>query len=306
MSLSPTFFRDRSSRPPLVGGAGGPVFYLSPMISRFLCALFLLIAAGGCQETGLGPRDTSPVAPGIAGATVSPSTVNIDSLTPSNGSYQITLTISARASDGDGQGDIASVRAEAIRPGAGTAFVQTTLLDNGVAPDLVAGDSIFSGTLTMHTARSQSGVYRIRCIAQDRSALRSRGVETACFVTRNNTPPVLDSLSLSAPDTVTRPSTGVLLFRVSIAAADSDGLGDIRRVFIENLGTLTRNTLLDDGRVLQPGSITSGDSLAGDGVFSITFGLPSDASPAEIHFRLQAVDAAQDTSRSVLYTLVVQ
>jgi hypothetical protein len=308
MSLTPTSLYDRSSRLPLSGGAGGPVFFLSPMISRFLSALALLFALGaaGCEEAGLAPRDSSPIAPGVSNPGVSPSTVNIDSLTPSGGIYEITLTVSATATDADGQGDLVSVRAEAIRPGGGAAFIQGTLHDDGVSPDLASGDSIFTGTLVIRTTRSQAGVYRIRCIAQDRATLRSRGVEAACFVTRNNTPPAIDSLSLSAPDTLVRPASGSLLFRVSIAAGDSDGLGDIGRVFMENLATLTRFTLLDDGGTAQTGGITSGDSLAGDGIFTITFGLPSSAPAGILHYRLQALDAAQDTSRSVPYTLVIE
>ena len=278
------------------------------MIPRIFCSLAIAISlgAGGCENAGLDPSDSSPVPPRAASPHVSPETVNIDSLTPAGSTYGITLTVSVRASDPDGQGDLSSVLAEAMRPGEGASFAQTSLHDDGIAPDTTAGDSVFSGTLFFYATRPQAGVYRVRFVAQDRAALRSTGVEATCNLIRNNAVPVLDSLSLAAPDTLVRPPSGSLLFRVSIAAQDSDGLSDIQRVFMENLATLTRFTLLDDGGAPQPGGVTSGDSLAGDGIFSITFGLPSSAPSGVLQYRLQAVDAAQDTSTSVPYTLVVQ
>jgi hypothetical protein len=265
-----------------------------------------LFMAGGCEETGLDTTDFPANPPDVAAPGVSPGTVDIDALTPSGTTYTFDLTLSVKAFDPNGQGDLAAVRAEAFRPGSGSSFVQASLHDDGASPDAIAGDSVYSGTLTIRTERSEAGLYRVRFVAQDRAGLRSRGLEGVCAVTRNNAPPSLIAESLAAPDTVTRPPSGTLLFRVSIAAEDSDGLADIQRVFLENLATLTRFTLLDDGGVQQPNGVTSGDSLAGDGVFSITFGLPSTAPAGTLQYRLQAVDAALDTSNSIPYTLVVQ
>lgn len=262
--------------------------------------------ASGCETSSLGPRDSSPVPPHVASPGVTPGTVNIDTLVPAGGTYEITLAASVLAFDADGWGDLSTVRAEVLRPGEGSAFAQFLLHDDGASPDAAAGDSLFSGSIVFTARRSDAGLHRVRFLAQDRSGLRSPALEATCNVIRNNARPRLDSLSLAAPDTLRRPASGSLLFRVSISASDSDGLSDIQRVFMENLATLTRFSLLDDGGAPQPGGITSGDSLAGDGIFSITFGLPSTASPGVLNYRLQAVDAVTDTSASVPYTLVVE
>ncbi len=252
------------------------------------------------------PLDSGVRPPALSSPAVTPGTVDIDTLAPTGGFYTLTLGVTVTVSDPNGPGDLSTVRAELIGPGAGSAFTQTALRDDGSSPDQTAGDSVFSGWLTFQIRRSDAGPYRVRCVAQDRAGLRSTAAEAVCAVTRRNSPPALLAGTLAGPDTVTRPASGTLLFRVSIAAEDSDGLADIQRVFLENLSTLTRFTLLDDGGVRQPNGVTSGDSLAGDGVFAITFGLPSTAPEGTIAYRLQAVDAAQDTSPSVPYTLVVR
>lgn len=277
------------------------------MNQRLMPCLLAAAFLYGCETGGPEPGDPSPAAPSVSSPSLAPDSLRLDSLaTLPDGKYEITLTASVRASDPDGPGDIATVRAEAIRPGALAPFSQAQLRDDGSAPDDSAGDGVYAGVLTFRAARDQAGVYRIRFSAQDGAGLRSTGIERSFALLRRNAAPALDPLSLSAPDTVARPTAGTLLFRVSIAASDSDGLADIQRVFIQNLATTTISTLLDDGGTVQPNGITSGDSLAGDGVFSITFGLSSTNPAGTILFRLQAVDASQDTSASVPYTLVVE
>jgi hypothetical protein len=272
------------------------------MNHRIIAATLLsALALWGCEQTDESPSDFSFSPPAVSHAAVSPTSLNIDSLDRNGDTYAITVDVSVRATDPDGRDDLASVRAEALRPGEGTAFALASLHDDGVTPDAVAGDSVFSGVLVFSALRSQAGLYRIRCLAFDGSGLRSTTSEASCRLTRNNARPVLDTTSFQGPDTLVRPPTGSIVFAVSIAASDSDGLSDIQRVFLRSLSTGSTFPMFDDGNPAY-----SGDTRAGDGVFTAAFAIPSDQPAGTRTFLLQAVDSFQDSSDSFFYTLVLQ
>jgi hypothetical protein len=204
------------------------------------------------------------------------------------------------AGDPDGLSSLRTVRAEIFRPRATGPFLTVTLADDGGSPDSTAGDGVFSARTTFTARRDQAGLYRVRFSATDVNGLRSTAVDLATLLTRNNSRPELFDSTLSAPDTVDRPATGSGSFFMSIAAADPDGLADIRSVFLQNLSSLGRDALLDDG------SAGSGDRIAGDGIFSRIFQVPSTVPPGTYLFRLLAVDTFGDTSAPVPYALVVR
>jgi len=270
----------------------------------------LALTAVGCEENQLGLLDNKGNPPFTSDAVITPDTINIDTLTPVSGTYMISATIRAKASDLDGQGDLQSVTAQVFRPTSGSAFSEQPLRDDGVAPDQAANDSIFSGSVQFTLIRAQAGPYRIQISARDSRGFLSNSLVPTFFATRNNSAPRLDTLSLVAPDTVNRPSTGSLLIFMSIAAADSDGLADISEVYFRNLSSIVdpnaKNFLLDDGGIIQKSGITSGDLLAGDGVFSIIIQLPSSVTPGLRQFAFQAADTFRDTSASFIHNLLVQ
>lgn len=279
---------------------------ISGLARLWIVIALSVISYSGCETNPAGlinPRNSPPDLRSVA---VSFDSVNVDEIISVNGRYTITLKVTARVSDDDGSSDIRSVSIEIFRPGASSSLTQVTLRDDGIAPDDVAGDSTFSADVSFQSSRAQTGRYKLRFLARDRAGARSSVIERALFLTRRNSPPRLLSETLIAPDTLVRPNSGFSLFFVSIAAADSDGLADIREVFLRNLNTGNRSFLQDDGGISQPGGITSGDLVAGDGVFSITLQLPSTLPPGVYPFNLQATDTFGDTSGVVPYTLVVQ
>ena len=281
---------------------------LPRLLQRPACALLAMSAfiLGGCESTGLGPLDSGGRPPVVAAPLVSPAVTNIDSLPSTGGNVLISLDLSTAADDPDGPENLRTVRAEVYRPTAESPFATVTLADDGMTPDAAAGDGIYSARLQFTTRREQAGRYRVRFSSTDQGGLRSTAREVSALLTRNNTPPVLVDSTLQAPDTLIRPTTGSVLFFVSIAATDEDGLADVAEVFLQNLTTFNRTFLLDDGGAPQTGGISSGDLLAGDGVFSVTLQLPSTTPPGSYPFRLQAVDTFADTSTALPYTLVVQ
>ena len=180
--------------------------------------------------------------------------------------------------------------------------------DDGVPPDLAAGDSIFSGYLSFSITRVETGPYRVLFLAVDNEDLESNTSDITLSTTRRNSPPQLDSASLDAPSVVTIPASGFIQAAMSIAAADSDGLADIREVFflsIDGSNPDFRFPLKDDGGA-DPGP-PSGDAIAGDGVFTILLTI-SDSPTIRGVYRLlfKAEDTPGDTSNTVLHTLTIE
>ena len=153
-----------------------------------------------------------------------------------------------------------------------------------VAPDSSASDGLFSADVLISLLRSQAGAFRLQIQADDREGFLSNALILTVTANRRNSPPYLLPSSLVAPDTVTR-GIDTLVF-MSVAAADSDGISDIREVYFRNLDSpsQTKIPLLDDGGFSPSGTSQSGDSLAGDGVYSVVIQIPPSIAPGVFRF----------------------
>ena len=272
-----------------------------------------LLALQGCEETGKGVVDTSGRAPFVLSSAVAPPAVNLDTLPLNNGTATVTAVVSARLADPDGREDVDRVTASVWRPSATSPFASVALVDNGVTPDAAAGDSVYTGTLRFTATRAEAGEYRIDVQGFDRTGFASNGVLQALTLVRNNARPSLDSASLIAPDTVTIPSGGSVLVLMAIAASDSDGIADIRRVYFTNLVSANPNLpfeLQDDGGANPPlyfAGVRSGDVRAGDGVYSIQIPLvDGQAQRRTNRFSFKAVDSFGAVSDSLVHLLTVR
>jgi len=247
--------------------------------------------------------DIAGTPPVLADGVLMPDTVNIDTLTPSNSLYTVRTSTRVTATDEDG--DITIVVARVLRRNSSSTLIEVPLRDDGTGEDSLALDSVFSGLLEFQIPRSEAGAYRVEYLANDGNTYLSNLVAAAFFATRANSPPTLDTTSLDAPDRVTRPQTGSLLVFMSIAAADSDGLADVRDVFFINLASMSQTPqfLLDDG---EQGGIPSGDLVAGDGVFSIIIQVPSTVPLGVYPFSFQAVDTFGDSSSAFIHDFTVE
>lgn len=280
-----------------------PGFFVHNHMTRQAVVWALLSASipfsPGCEESDLAPFDVKGTPPTVTSVTVGPFAVNIDTLTPNNGVYSVAAVVTARVSDVDG-GEGIGATAEILRPSTSSPFVQFSPHDDGVAPDPTAGDGIYSARLTFELTRAQAGRYRIRVFALDNQGLQSNVSEISWFALRNNAAPTLSNLA--APDTLTRPQVGSLLFSMSVVAADSDGLADIREVYFRNLDSPSQSKIFlwDDGGIIH------GDPVAGDGGFSVIVQLPDTVSPRTFRFLFQAEDTFGDTSASLLHFLTVR
>ncbi len=261
----------------------------------------LLFLTSGCDHNPMGTVDQRGNAPSVSAFSISPVGVRIDTIPAVNGLYPFNATVSARVVDADGAGDIGTVKAQALSP-AGDIVAEADLHDDGVAPDVSAGDGLFTGTLHLNFARSDVGIYRIVYSASDRESLTGTSAIRSFSVIHRASPPWL--YNLSAPDTVVVPSRETLNFRLSVAVGDSDGLADIRDVTLRVIGSSSSASVL---HLLDNGSTSSADSVAGDGIYSIGLSV-SDSSTIRKRYTLQfqAVDKAGDTSATLSHFLTIQ
>lgn len=279
---------------------------MSKWIQRVIFLWAASFAIMGCERNTLSPSDPlAGSAPLVRQIVLTPDSVNIDHMIPVGGSYVVSTVVTAGVVDPDGSTDIASVTASILRPRATDAFLSVLMKDDGIPPDMVAGDSIYTANLSFSLGRAQTGPSLVRVEARDRVGRRS-GVEAASFfITRQNSAPTVSNLM--APDTVTVPVGGATIFQMTIAAADSDGLADVMEVFFvspDGQNPTFRFQLRDDGG--SDPNVPSGDAVAGDGIYSIL--LPVSDSPT-VHgtyrFLFQALDSFADTSASLLHRITI-
>jgi hypothetical protein len=289
-----------------------PGFFVMPK-SLFLYLRLHLVAIAcfaivlpACEEGETDSVDFAGIVPQLSAPSVQPDSINVDTLTAAAGMYSIHTIVNVNTSDSDG--DLAEVTARILRDDPLTPIAEASLHDDGVAPDQSAGDGVFSGEVEFSITRAEAGPYRIQFLASDSKNLTSNTLEATLFATRRNSIPFLDATSLIAPDTVVVPVGGFASFTMSIAAQDSDGLADIQSVFFlspDGANPDFRFPLQDDGNA-DP-NLPSGDSVAGDGVFSILLGI-TDSPTIRGAYRLffQAEDSFGDTSTSVLHLLTIE
>lgn len=267
--------------------------------------VLLLFCFLSCEKNNIATFDVTNDVPVLTNWTVTPSTLNIDNITPSNGSYPVSAIVKVKAfSKDDTRSQIVS--ASIFRPNGSAPFSSKTLRDDGVPPDQVAGDSLYSGQIDFQLVRGETGRYRIQLSSRSASGNTSNFVDAPLFLTRNNSAPRL--FNLNAPDSLRLNPGDSLLINMNVAATDSDGLADIREVFFRSLDSSDPNrhfVLRDDGNGdrLSP----SGDERAGDGIYTILVKLTDSPTVRRtFRFAFQAADSFSDTSRTLLHFLTIR
>jgi hypothetical protein len=270
--------------------------------------LSLLLFISGCDKNQLGSIDSKIAPPAVSTLSLTPDSIYIDNIIPSNGQYRVSTIAQARVSDINGLSDISLVFVDIVRPDGSIAFGSIQLLDDGALADSMRADGVFSGTISFTMTRSQAGKYGIRVRAIDSDGSESNSFMNRLSLTRRNAVPIM--LSATTPDTVDLPSSGYVTVQFTASASDSDGLADIRQVFFHRLSPIdssqTRFFMKDDGGLDPPVivagiSLRSGDDIAGDGRFSFlipVFPFPTTARRTNL-FGFQAIDSFGDTSATI-------
>ena len=256
-------------------------------MKNLLC-LLLLCVAGGCKIPDKGIVDTT-TPPFISQTTISPSLINVNRLA-NQPTDPIDTTI------------ILSALVEDINANTLVSYSVLDLLGNVI----VSGDFTnngggkFSANAHFHILKQDVGTYSAKFQAVNGPENESNIlVQSILVINGNNHQPVVSNLMM--PDTVSIPPVGDTTFvKITVAASDSDGLGDIVSVTLTSQkpdGTSAGVFYLyDDGNAIvnsQFGvSFTSGDSIANDGIYTIVIPLTkvTDTLPTYRDFSFKATD----------------
>ncbi len=199
----------------------------------------------------------------------------------------------AVVADSDGFEDVRFVRMEGWRNN--QRFFEDTL----ATPDAVQQSFTLTGDSTF--AAEKKGQYELRFFAQDRSGNFSNEVFKTIYI--ENTPPVVSQTVM--PDTVQLPpSNQQYLIRIQARVWDSQGKEDLRTVSFTV--TLEGDSEGDPIEMFDDGNAdTSGDDVAGDGIFTRIVTLNSGNQPGTYIFKFIAEDRVGQTSTAVTDTLVI-
>jgi hypothetical protein len=247
-------------------------------------ALGLVLVA--CEETDIGQLDTQANAPPfVRRVLVSADSVSIDTILTMTGTYSVAVTVGAEVDSPEGQSGIGTVSYRVFRPGAANSFLSGVLAYN-------ASQSLYTADIAITLTRSEVGPYRIEVIAQDRTGLTSVAASRTLYIVKGNTPPMLGAPTLRW---TTPPGSDSTLFTVSIAVTDSDGIGDVRSVFVRALGAVDSSAreLFDNGLP------QNGDAFPGDGVYSGIFWVRPAVSLPLLVLEFVAVDLRGGVSDTV-------
>ena len=271
---------------------------------RTIAVILLLGFLASCSERDDSPIDFTGLPPFLSEATISPDTVNVDTIltVDPDGNVSVQLFGTARVEDPNGFQDIARVEYAVMKPGESQVSFRGELAIAQPVPPMPRVDGDFNGPVVFTIEESEIGRYTIEFFATDQSGLTSNALQrTLTVVRQQNSPPVISNLQ--APDTVQLPQTGSVVFDMSVDASDPDGLNDVAEVFFQSLASSDSTfkfQLKDDGNTQVSGDITSGD-----GTYSIRIQLDSTDKTGPFPFRFEAIDKSGAASNTILHTLIV-
>lgn len=191
------------------------------------------------------------------------------------------------------------------------------LNDSGLTGDILPGDNRYSRKVsnsTPYLANVISSTDTGRVYFQVRLVFRTATDQRNESRYLGNLRPVI--LRVTGPDTAVRPSSGFDLYLITCQVHDANGLDDIRWVGFRSYHTGLDSFmnggnpiyLYDDGgsQVLYEPNITSGDSVARDGIYSFQVALGTAATTGTYHWIFEAVDLGGEKSRPVTKQVVIQ
>lgn len=272
----------------------------------FVTLLSLLFLS--CERTVDTPVETAYQHPFLSDLMISPGAFNTDTILvngETNPQDIITLSMTATLRiDIPAGTTVQEVLYDITRPSDRTVWGNGYLRDDGIAPDAVAGDGVYSASVRFSIRRVEGGYFALSVRASTGNMSSSNVLHHQFGVFRSSRAPFL--FNLSAPDTVALPPpNAVALILLTVTANDSDGLADIEEVFFRNLDSPSDTTrkfmMYDDGDL----NGVSGDSTAGDSVFSLIVQLPSNTTVGTYRFLFEATDRFGTGSNTILHPLTV-
>ncbi len=266
----------------------------------FVTLAALIASLTGCENRHEGLIDPSGSPPFIRAFRITPDSVSLNTLVPSNGQYPIAVLCQAQVTDPEGPSTIENVSADVVAPGGGDPILSAKLS----ADSSNATVRYYSATIRFSVTKTDIGPYRVLLRVNDSQALSGNAIDHRLMIWRINSPPALSNLV--APDTVVVPPLpDSLLITMSVAVFDSNGLGDVREVYFRSLDSSdpTRLYSLQDNGDLK----NYGDRVEGDGIYSIIVKLMDSPTVRKTYrFAFQALDSFADTSATLLHSITVK
>jgi hypothetical protein len=226
-----------------------------------LFAIIIIIAAlfASCEKDDMSVIDPTKSFPKILGVLITPSVYDTSNI---NGIAWAEVT---------SEEPVTSVTVTVKNPD-NTEIGIFTLRDDGAAPDTNAGDGKYTGYILFSLPCYLIGTYRGEFVAYNVSGLNSAlNSQNFSVINSHNLPPVISNLIIE-PDSARITDTTIFVFKVAVT--DPEGACDIDNAHYDgtnpNGGQLTRQFLFDDGSCcpIPPFNSTSGDSIAGDGIYT--------------------------------------
>ena len=268
---------------------------------------FSFLFLSGCEKKYDTVIDSVGSAPIISGAKFSLTNINTDTMyvgqvQTSHDVFNIRATASLKVILPDGKEKIASVNYFLGDYQSSIILSEGTLHDDGILPDLFSNDNIYSGYVAFQIQRVVAGDFILKMWSINQKGDESTISFLPVHIGRFNHAPVISNLI--APDTLYIGNRLSLTLQVS----DSDGLSDVYKVGYlslkpdgnyANSGNLIQ--MYDDGGE-QP---QSGDLVEGDGIYTYTTTVPSDALIGTYVFTFSAFDKLHVTSNTIIHRLTI-
>lgn len=185
----------------------------------------------------------------------------------------------------EGGNGLSSVKYSVAFDESSTILGEGTLSDNGISPDLVQNDGIYSGNAQFQFERVLVGKLTLSIWSENNAGNKSNTYLLPLILMRLNHPPVISDLS--APDSLSLSITNT--FYIQLKATDIDGQGDIKSVL----------RFTPSGKILPLQAVN--DSIYAEWVTLVP--APS-VGPYLFHFR--AVDRSNDTSNVIAHTILIK
>ena len=268
-----------------------------PFLHLLIALTGIWLLSSSCEQKDLRIVDSIGSAPQVLSVSLIPASVNSDTINVGPDrkptdllSYD--LRISASVSHPVGQNQIAETQFTFFRTKREPEIARGLLSDNGIFPDSIANDSIFTGSVKFTAIRSEIGTFYAEVGSSDAQEFTSNTIRIPFTILRLNQAPVISNLV--APDTVYRSLQTP--FTVSVQASDPDGLYDLVSVTMTNENNSVFS-LHDDG--------INGDEMGGDGIFTQVFAFPTDQPLGPYVFTFKAIDRSNVSSAVLTKTIVV-
>jgi hypothetical protein len=273
----------------------------------FVIIISLPILFLSCEDKSDSIIDSLGNSPSISNPILSISTINTDTINVgverrSDDILTINCKVFAKVRHLDGQNYIGEVRYSMINPLI-EIISEGNLHDDGIMPDQIANDSIFSGNVNFQIQRVIVGTCYVNLWSNSTDGYQSNMISLPIKIERLNHAPIISNLL--AYDTLARNS----VLKITLQVSDPDGLSDIYSVgYLSRKpdGNMANNgnpiPMFDDGDLDYP----SGDALANNGIFTYTINVPSDAMLGAYNYTFFALDRSHVSSDSIFHTMVIK